>query len=110
MTDRSAAKVDVRPLLPVRRRPWASRALTVVFLAALFLPVFVWSDDKYWLPIFTRYMALALFALSVDLIWGFTGLLSLGQGLYFGLGVYAVGYCLKLRQAAQVAGKPFVAS
>ena len=54
-------------------------------------------------------MALALFALSVDLIWGYTGLLSLGQGLYFGLGAYAVGYSLKLQQAAHAAGKPLLA-
>ena len=54
-------------------------------------------------------MALAIFALSVDLIWGYTGLLSLGQGLYFGLGAYAVGYSLKLQQAAREAGMPLVA-
>ena len=41
----------------------------------------------------------------MDLIWGYTGLLSLGQGLYFGLGVYAVGYSLKLQQAWHVAGR-----
>src|SRR5262249_40165274 len=68
------------------------------------------ADDKYWLPLFTRYMALALFALSVDLIWGYTGLLSLGQGIYFGLGAYAVGYSLKLQSAAREADKPLVAS
>src|SRR5437764_1368652 len=55
-------------------------------------------------------MALALFALSVDLVWGYTGLLSLGQGLYFGLGVYMVGYSLQLQKAAQLAGKPLVAA
>jgi urea transport system permease protein len=80
------------------------------FLAILFIPGFVLADDKYWLPLFTRYMALALFALSVDLVWGYTGLLSLGQGLYFGLGAYCVGYSLKLRSAALEAGKPFVAA
>src|SRR5207245_1027522 len=60
--------------------------------------------------LFTRYMALALFALSVDLVWGYTGLLSLGQGLYFGLGVYAVGYSLKLQAAALRMDRPLVAS
>jgi urea transport system permease protein len=85
---------------------WTSKALVAVFLLALFLPVYLFGDDKYWLPLFSRYMALAIFALSVDLIWGYTGLLSLGQGLYFGLGVYAVGYSLKLQQAWNVAGRP----
>ena len=84
------------------------RLAVALFLASLFLPAFLLADDRYWLPLFTRYMALALFALSVDLIWGYTGLLSLGQGLYFGLGVYAVGYSLKLRAAADEAGLPYV--
>jgi urea transport system permease protein len=96
-------------LAPAKSR-WADRVLCALFLLALFLPGWFYGDDRYWLPLFSRYMALALFALSVDLIWGYTGLLSLGQGVYFGLGVYAVGYCLKLRQAAEAAGKPFVAA
>jgi urea transport system permease protein len=89
---------------------WKGRVVVTLFLLALFLPAYLFAGDRYWLPLFTRYMALALFALSVDMIWGYTGLLSLGQGLYFGLGVYAVGYCLKLRQAASTAAKPFVAA
>src|SRR5438309_4374606 len=81
-------------------------ALLVVFMAALFVPAYQFAGDRYWLPLFSKFMALALFALSVDLIWGYTGLLSLGQGLYFGLGAYAAGYSLKLQKAAQLAGKP----
>jgi urea transport system permease protein len=77
-----------------------------LFLASLFAPGYYFADDRYWLPLLTRYMALALFALSVDLVWGYTGLLSLGQGLYFGLGAYAVGYSLKLQSAALAADKP----
>src|SRR4051794_18760928 len=70
----------------------------LLFFAALLVPSLVFGDDRYWLPIFTRLMALAIFAMSVDLVWGYTGLLSLGQGLYFGLGAYAVAYCLKMKQ------------
>jgi urea transport system permease protein len=79
----------------------------LLFLASLFAPGYELRDDRYWLPLFNRYVALALFALSVDLVWGYTGLLSLGQGLYFGLGGYAVGYSLKLQSAALAADKPF---
>ncbi len=82
------------------------RASVLLFLAALFFPAYYFAEDRYWLPLFSRYMALAFFAVSVDLIWGYCGLLSLGQGLYFGLGVYAVGYSLKLQQAATAAGMP----
>ncbi len=79
-----------------------------LFTALLFTPGLIYAGDRYWLPLFTKYLALALFAVSLDLIWGYTGLLSLGQGLYFGMGAYAIGYCLKLQRAATEAGKPFV--
>jgi urea transport system permease protein len=89
--------------------PWLRRAGLLLFVAALFLPAVLFAGDRYWLPLFSRYMALALFAVSVDLVWGYTGLLSLGQGLYFGLGAYMMGYCLKLRSAAAAADMPPVA-
>jgi len=38
-----------------------------------------------------KYLCYALLALSVDLIWGFGGILSLGQGAFFALGGYAMG-------------------
>ncbi len=38
-----------------------------------------------------KYLAFALLALSVDLIWGFAGILSLGHGAFFALGGYAMG-------------------
>ncbi len=41
--------------------------------------------------LFGKYLALALLALSVDLIWGFAGILSLGHGAFFALGGYAMG-------------------
>jgi urea transport system permease protein len=82
------------------------RALTLLFLLALFGPPFLFGEDKYWMPLFNKYVAIAIFALGVDLVWGYTGLLSLGQGLFFGLGAYAVGYSLKLHHAAQAAGAP----
>lgn len=97
-----------KPAPPIGFGIWKSLFL-VLFLVALFLPGWLFEDDRYWLPLFTKYMALAIFALSVDLIWGYTGLLSLGQGLYFGLGVYAVGYSLSLQKAALNAGKPLEA-
>jgi urea transport system permease protein len=88
------------------QRDWFGRAVTVLVLLGLLVPPYLFGDDKYWLPLFTRYVALAIFALSVDLIWGYTGLLSLGQGLYFGIGAYALGYSLKLQRTAQAAGEP----
>src|SRR5689334_21855485 len=105
---------------PAERPPTLSRAGAapawlrwvgmLAFVALLFVPGLALAGDRYWLPLFTRYLALALFALSVDLVWGYTGLLTLGQGVFFGIGAYAVGYSLKLQDAANRAGKPLVAA
>jgi urea transport system permease protein len=44
-----------------------------------------------------RFLALAIVALGIDLIWGFTGLLSLGHGIFFALGGYAFAMYLQLQ-------------
>lgn len=110
MTKESAFIPETSSWSSLLTRNLAGRLVILIFLACLFEPAYQFSDDRYWLPLFSKYMALALFALSVDLIWGYTGLLSLGQGLYFGLGAYAIGYSLILQKAADVAGKPAVAA
>lgn len=43
-----------------------------------------------------KYMAYAILALGIDLLWGYTGILSLGQGIFFGLGAYCMGMHLML--------------
>ncbi|WP_253287998.1 urea ABC transporter permease subunit UrtC [Anaerostipes sp. MSJ-23] len=43
-------------------------------------------------------MAFAIVAIGLDLIWGYTGILSLGHGLYFALGGYAMAMYLKLQR------------
>jgi len=47
-----------------------------------------------------KFLAYALVALSLDLIWGYAGILSLGHGLFFGLGAYAMAMYLKLEASA----------
>jgi urea transport system permease protein len=44
-----------------------------------------------------RFLALAIVAVGLDLIWGYGGMLSLGQGLFFGLGAYGFAMFLKLQ-------------
>ncbi|MCH9714671.1 MAG: urea ABC transporter permease subunit UrtC [Cyanobacteria bacterium] len=83
---------------------WLRLAIWVVILAALVaapavLPVFR-------LNLLGRYLSLAIAALGIDLIWGFTGILSLGQGVFFALGGYAVAMFLQLNTAAAVGGLP----
>ncbi len=43
-----------------------------------------------------KFITYAIVALSIDLIWGYTGILSLGHGVFFGLGGYGMGMYLKL--------------
>ncbi|CFX18867.1 Amino acid ABC transporter permease [Candidatus Filomicrobium marinum] len=47
--------------------------------------------------VFGKYLSFALLALSLDLIWGYCGILSLGHGAFFALGGYAMGMYLKLQ-------------
>ena len=46
--------------------------------------------------LYGKYLCYAVLAMSVDLLWGYTGLLSLGQCLFFSLGGYALGMHLML--------------
>jgi len=46
------------------------------------------------IPLFGKFLCYALVALAMDLIWGYAGILSLGHGLFFALGGYAMGMYL----------------
>ena len=48
-----------------------------------------------------RFLTYAIVGLGLDLIWGYTGMLSLGQGLFFGLGAYCFGMYLNLETAGK---------
>jgi urea transport system permease protein len=52
--------------------------------------------DSYVVGLIGKFLCFAIFALSIDLIWGFTGILSLGQAVYFGIGAYLVALSMKL--------------
>lgn len=73
--------------------------IAVVAAIALFL-IFAlpWMISAFRLNLMGRFLALAIVALGIDLIWGFTGLLSLGHGIFFTLGGYALAMHLKLPQ------------
>ncbi|HEX9327042.1 MAG TPA: urea ABC transporter permease subunit UrtC, partial [Reyranella sp.] len=49
---------------------------------------------NYLVSLFGKYVCYALLALSIDLIWGYCGILSLGHGAFFALGGYAMGMYL----------------
>jgi len=81
--------VSATPPAFVRRWwPWI-----LIVAAALILPVIL---PPFRLNLLGRFLSLGIVALGVDLIWGYTGLLSLGQGIFFALGGYALGMHLSL--------------
>jgi len=50
--------------------------------------------STYLIALFGKYVCYAMLALSIDLIWGYAGILSLGHGAFFALGGYAMGMYL----------------
>jgi urea transport system permease protein len=82
-------------------RTWtAVFAITAVLLVVLpVLHLAVPADhplhvSSFWITLLGKFMCYAVVALAMDLIWGYTGILSLGQGLFFALGGYAFGMYL----------------
>jgi len=47
--------------------------------------------SQYWVTLIGKIMCYAIVALAMDLVWGYAGILSLGHGLFFALGGYAMG-------------------
>jgi urea transport system permease protein len=72
-------------------------AIVVVPLLNSVVPVsssFHLSDFQ--VTLFGKYLTYAILALGMDLLWGYTGILSLGQGVFFSLGGYCFGMYLML--------------
>ena len=80
----------------------ASIFLAVCLIAAVLIPILhllVPPSSAFHVPIYLvalwgKYVCYALLALSIDLIWGYCGILSLGHGAFFALGGYAMGMYL----------------
>jgi urea transport system permease protein len=54
------------------------------------------SISNFTLNLFGKFLAYAILGLGLDLLWGYAGVLSLGHGVFFGLGAYAMGMHLML--------------
>jgi len=57
--------------------------------------------SNFTLNLFGKFLAYAILALGLDLLWGYAGVLSLGHGVFFGLGAYAMGMHLMLEIGAK---------
>lgn len=74
------------PLIPI----------LLIGIALLLAPAFL-SDFR--LNLLAKFLCFAILAIGIDLAWGYTGMLSLGHGVWFGLGGYAMGMYLKMEDA-----------
>lgn len=84
----------VEPGIWQNRRFQVELALLVAGLVLLLAaPLFL---SEFRLSQMGRFLTFAIVAIGIDLMWGYTGMLSLGQGVFFGLGGYAMAMYLKL--------------
>ena len=78
------------------RREWAAFAILTVLL----ILVFPAAVDTFRLNLIGKYLTYAFVALGLVLCWGYGGILSLGQGVFFGLGGYCMAMFLKLEASS----------
>ncbi|MCH7504422.1 urea ABC transporter permease subunit UrtC [PVC group bacterium] len=69
---------------------------SIMIIAVPLLNILPSSESFFYIPdylvtLFGKILCYALVALALDLVWGYTGILSLGHGLFFALGGYAMG-------------------
>lgn len=97
ITDYSAVKSSSA----MRRRSLLIEGAIVVAIALLILfgaPILLTAiGQEFRINMLGRFMTLAIAALGIDLIWGYTGMLSLGHGIFFSLGGYALAMFLQLQ-------------
>ena len=99
--------LSANPAAPLRVRdrnaflaPWAwavfigllLTACVIVPVLALALPAgSALHLGSYWVGLSGKILCYAMVALAMDLVWGYAGILSLGHGLFFAMGGYAIG-------------------
>src|SRR5690348_5843411 len=82
-------------------------AIAVPVMNLVFPPSSPFHVPSYLVALLGKYICYALLALSIDLIWGYCGILSLGHGAFFALGGYAMGmYLMRQIGSRGVYGNP----
>jgi urea transport system permease protein len=73
---------------------------TAIMVALLMLLVIAPGFlSEFRLNLLGKFLTYAIVAVGLDLIWGYTGIMSLGHGVFFGIGAYCMGMYLKLESA-----------
>lgn len=75
--------------------------LPILICGVILLLVLPAALSPFQLNLLGRFLTYAIVALGLDLIWGYTGMMSLGQGLFFGLGAYCFGMYLNLEASGK---------
>ena len=83
----------------MRKLQPATLVLLLCLLALALLPLFA---EKYYIQLFTKMMIMAIFAMSLDLLVGYTGLVSLGHAAFFGLAGYVLAFAAPQYEAANM--------
>src|SRR5262245_34471506 len=79
-------------------RRWRDPAFFALAAIALLLVAPI-ALDPFRLGLLAKYLCYAIVAVGIGLAWGKGGMLTLGQGVFFGLGGYSMGMYLKLHEA-----------
>ena len=94
MRDRdSALRSTVSASLPGMPR-WLVRVGLPTIVAMVLVIAGPWVLDTYTLNILVRALFVAITAITVDVLWGFSGTLTFGQSAFFGIGAYALAIVL----------------
>jgi urea transport system permease protein len=75
----------------------------LLLLALILLVVFPLTLDMFRLNLLGKYLSYSFVALGLVMLWGYCGVLSLGQGVFFGLGGYCMAMFLKLEASDPIA-------
>jgi urea transport system permease protein len=78
---------------------------SVLVLAVLLVVVFPLALDIFRLNLVGKYLTYGFVAIGLVMLWGYGGVLSLGQGVFFGLGGYAMAMFLKLEASDPISTK-----
>jgi urea transport system permease protein len=94
-------------MIATKPNPYMTRRDIVgyVILAAIIFIVLPMSLDVFRLNLVGKYLTYAFVALGLVTCWGYGGILSLGQGVFFGLGGYCMAMYLKLEASNPIATK-----
>ena len=106
MTTQSIPIELPKPAPLLSAKGWTVFLIVLILVCAVAPALNLWVPEDsalhlsdYMLGLLGKFMCYAICALAIDLIWGYTGILSLGHGLFFALGGYVMGMYL-MREAA----------